>query len=79
MSRFTFEDIDKLTRNRYEAVLIAAQRARQINSMRLAQLERMAEEDITIDGRKVTTIAIQDLAAGRIKYKKVAIAPIIEE
>ncbi|PKK84879.1 MAG: DNA-directed RNA polymerase subunit omega [candidate division Zixibacteria bacterium HGW-Zixibacteria-1] len=79
MPKFTFEDIDKLTRNRYEAVLIAAQRARQINSMRLAQLERMAEEDITIDGRKVTTIAIQDLAAGRIKYKKVAIPPIIEE
>jgi len=69
MSKFTFEDVDKLTRNRYEAVLVAAQRARRINSMRLAQLERMAEEDVTIDGRKVTSIAIQDLASGKVKFK----------
>ena len=69
-TKFTFEDIDKLTRNRYEAVLIAAQRARQINSMRLAQLERMAEEDVTIDGRKVTSIAISDVASGKAKYKR---------
>ncbi|MEW5923231.1 MAG: DNA-directed RNA polymerase subunit omega [Candidatus Zixiibacteriota bacterium] len=79
MSKFTFEDVDKVTRNRYEAVLIAAQRARHINSMRLAQLERMAEEDITIDGRKVTSIAIQDLAAGKVKYKKMQTPPVVEE
>ncbi|HDL03393.1 MAG TPA: DNA-directed RNA polymerase subunit omega [candidate division Zixibacteria bacterium] len=69
-TKFTFEDIDKLTRNRYEAVLITAQRARQINSMRLAQLERMAEEDVIIDGRKVTSIAISDIASGKAKFRK---------
>ena len=37
MPKFSFEEIDKVTRNRYEAVLIASQRARQINSLRLAQ------------------------------------------
>lgn len=80
MSKFTFEDVDKVTRNRYEAVLIAAQRARQINSMRLAQLERMAEEDVTIDGRKVTSIAIQDLASGKVKVKKSPTPPpVVEE
>jgi len=71
MSKYTFEEIDKLTRNRYEAVLIAAQRARQINSMRLAQLERMAEEDVTIDGRKVTSIAVQDLSSGKVNFKRI--------
>lgn len=72
MTKVSFEDVDKLTRNRYEAVLIAAQRARQINSMRLAQLERMAEEDVTIDGRKVTSIALNDLSEGRIKFRRTA-------
>jgi len=70
MSKASFEDIDKISRNRYEAVLIAAQRARQINSMRLAQLERMGEEEVSIDGRKVTSIALHDLAAGKIKFKR---------
>ncbi len=70
MVRTSFEELDKVTRNRYEAVLIASQRARHINSMRLAQLERMAEEDISIDGRKVTSLALADLAAGKVKLRK---------
>jgi len=70
MVRTSFEELDKVTRNRYEAVLIASQRARQINSMRLAQLERMAEEDIMIDGRKVTSMALADLAAGKVKTRR---------
>ena len=71
MARINFEEVDKLTRNRYEAVLIAAQRARQINSLRLALLERMAEENVDIDGRKVTSIAMQDLSNGKVKFKHV--------
>jgi len=63
------EEVDKVTRNRYEAVLIAAQRARHINSLRLAMLERMAEEDVNIDTRKVTSLALRDLIEGRIKVK----------
>ena len=70
MTRISFEEVDKIATNRYEAVLIAAQRARQINSMRLAQLERMAEDDVTIDGRKVTTIALQDMATGKVKFRR---------
>ncbi len=70
MPKFSFEEIDKVTRNRYEAVLIASQRARQINSLRLAQLERMAEEDVTIDGRKVTSLALMDVMEGKVKFRR---------
>ena len=70
MNKMSFEEIDKLTRNRYEAVLITAQRARQINSLRLALLERMAEENVSIDGRKVTSIALQDLSTQKTKFRR---------
>ncbi len=63
-------EVDKITRNRYEAVLIAAQRARRINSHRLAQLERMVEEEVNIDARKVTSIALQELSEGLVKFKR---------
>ena len=70
MTRVNFNEVDKLTLNRYEAVLIAAQRARQINTKRLQLLERMAEEEIDIDGRKVTSRAMQDLADGNVKFTR---------
>jgi DNA-directed RNA polymerase omega subunit len=70
MVKTAFDELDKITINRYEAVLLAAQRARQINSLRLAQLERMAEENVTIDGRKVTTLALQDLSTGKAKFRR---------
>ena len=70
MTKIALEELDKLTTNRYEAVLIVAQRARQVNAMRLAQLERMAEEDVTIDARKVTSIALQDVATGKAKFRR---------
>ncbi len=65
------EEIDKITRNRYEAVLIAAKRARQINAHRQAQLERMVEEEVNIDSRKVTSIALQNLSEGDVKFKRI--------
>lgn len=70
MSRVNFDDVDKITLNRYEAVLIAAQRARQINTKRLHLLERMLEEDVSIDGRKVTSRAMQDLSEGKVKFER---------
>ncbi len=66
----SFEELDKLTENRYEAVLLAAQRARQINAFRLAQLERLGENAEVIDGRKVTTVALQDLMSGKVKFRR---------
>ena len=70
MAATWLDEVDKITQNRYEAVLIAAQRARQINSLRLAQLERMVEEEVSIDGRKVTSIALRDLSDGTVKFKR---------
>lgn len=68
--RISMEEVDKVTRNRYEAVLIAAARSRQINSLRLAMLERMAEEDVSIDARKVTTIALRDMIDGNVQIHR---------
>ncbi len=70
MGNSWLDEVNKVTKNRYEAVLIAAQRARQINSMRQAQLERMAEEEINIDSRKVTSIALKELSEGKIKIRR---------
>ncbi|MCP4567430.1 MAG: DNA-directed RNA polymerase subunit omega [FCB group bacterium] len=61
---------DDMTPNRYTAVLVAAQRARQINAIRLAKLEMLTAENaekIDIDGRKVTFIALQDCVEGKVK------------
>jgi DNA-directed RNA polymerase omega subunit len=66
------DEIDDIAKNRYEAVLMASQRARQLNSIRLAKLEMLTKENvdkIDIDGRKVTAIALQDCIEGRVRYK----------
>jgi len=57
--------------NRYEAVLVAAKLARRINSLRLAAKEQLvAEELMTIDQRKVTTVALNELKEGKVKYER---------
>ena len=63
------KNLDKVTKNPYEAVLVASRRARQLNTNRLAQMEMMTEdsEDV-IDYRKVTTQAIEDMLRQRIKF-----------
>jgi DNA-directed RNA polymerase omega subunit len=64
--------MDELTKNRYEAVLVASQRARQLNAIRLAKLEMLSKEDaekIEIDGRKVTAMALRDCLEGKVTYK----------
>lgn len=66
------DELEELTPNRYEAVLIASQRARQLNSVRLAKLEMLTKENadkIEIDGRKVTAIALRDCIEGKVKFK----------
>ena len=62
----------ELTRNRYEAVIITSQRARQLNAIRLAKLEMLSQENvdkIDIDGRKVTASALLDCIEGKVQYK----------
>lgn len=57
--------------NRYEAVLVAAKLARKINTLRLAAKEQLAPEELTdIDLRKVTTVALEELGSGKVKYDR---------
>ena len=65
------EQVDKITRNRYEAVIIAAQHARHLNSKRLEQVAKLEEGvKVDIDGRKITGIALQDLIDGKVKFNR---------
>ncbi|MDX9857378.1 MAG: DNA-directed RNA polymerase subunit omega [candidate division Zixibacteria bacterium] len=65
------ELIDKITKNRYEAVIIAAQHARHLNSRRLEKVAMLEENaGVEIDGRKITGIALQDLVDGKVKYHR---------
>ena len=73
MGYIPLDMIDELTENRYEAVLIAAQRARQLNAIRLAKLEMLTSENaesIEIDSRKVTFIALKDCINGKVKFTR---------
>ena len=57
--------------NRYEAVIVAAKLARKINGLRLAAKEQLAPEELTdIDLRKVTTVALDELNSGKVKYDR---------
>ena len=63
--------LENLTANRYESVLIASQRARQLNAIRLAKLEMLSAENaekIEIDGRKVTYVALSDCLEGKVRF-----------
>ncbi len=69
MGFLPLDDFEEDVRNRYEMVLIAAQRARQLNNIRLAKLEILNAENadrIDIDGRKVTAIALRDCLEGKV-------------
>lgn len=62
-------NLDDITLNHYEAVLVAAKRARLVNVKRLQQLEMMNEDsEYNIDYRKVTTVALEDLLTNKIKF-----------
>ncbi|MCK5124997.1 MAG: DNA-directed RNA polymerase subunit omega [candidate division Zixibacteria bacterium] len=63
---------DEMTENRYQAVIVASRRARQLNQIRLAKLEMLSKENadrIEIDGRKVTFRSLQECVEGKIEIK----------
>jgi DNA-directed RNA polymerase omega subunit len=72
MQPVNVEKVDKVTRNRYEAVIVAAQHARHLNSLRLAKLKRLNEEDTgsDIESRKITMVALRNLVEGRVKFER---------
>ncbi len=68
---WTLENVTRNAQNVYEAVIIAAKKARQLNEERLAKLELMPEDDsIVIDTRKVTEVALKELSEGKIQVKR---------
>lgn len=65
------DKLDDITLNHYVAVLAAAKRARQINAKRLAMLEKLTENSkVEIDYRKVTSIALEDMLTGKVKFEQ---------
>ncbi|MFH1372735.1 MAG: DNA-directed RNA polymerase subunit omega [bacterium] len=71
MNKLSFEELEKLELNRYEAVIVAAQYARHLNAQRLRQLEMMEENpEVDIDSRKITMVALKDLLEGRVKFTR---------
>ena len=71
MDYLPLENVSKFTRNRYEAVIVTSQHARHLNLLRLAQLQRMLEEEgPEPSGTKVTTLALKDLLKGEIVFHR---------
>ena len=69
MTKIEVEGLDKVTRNRYEAVIIAAQHARHLNAVRLRKLEQMeVEPEIDIESRKITMVALKNLIEGKVNF-----------
>jgi DNA-directed RNA polymerase subunit K/omega len=61
--------IEQVTKNKYEAVIVAAKLARRINNKRVAADEQMGPDDVAPTYKlKVTTEAIIELAKGDVKY-----------
>jgi DNA-directed RNA polymerase omega subunit len=61
--------VEQATKNKYEAVIVAAKLARRINNKRVAEEEQLGPDDaIPTHKFKVTTEAIMELAEGKVKY-----------
>jgi DNA-directed RNA polymerase omega subunit len=63
--------LDQRVKSRYEAVLVAAARARQINAENLAAEERGDEETPRLRKAKVTSRALHELLDGQIEFERV--------
>lgn len=71
MTKIRVEDLTKIKLNRYEAVIVAAQHARGLNTRRLRALEMLEENPtVDIDARKITMVALKDLLEGRVKFTR---------
>jgi len=71
MKVVSIEDLSKLGLNRYEAIIVAAQHARHLNTERLDKLERLEEDpSIDLDPRKITMVALKDVLDAKVKYTR---------
>jgi len=71
MHHLSMEALDKLTQNRYEAVIVAAQHARYLNTQRLKKLEQLEmDAEVDIEARKITMVALKELIEGKVNFKR---------
>lgn len=64
----SLKPLDDQAKNRYEAVLIAAARARQLNSKKIALEERGLEDEVSeLKRLKMTTYALDEVLDGKIQ------------
>jgi len=64
----SLKPLDDQAKNRYEAVLIAAARARQLNSKKVALEERGLEDEVAeLKRLKMTTFALDEVLDGKIQ------------
>lgn len=71
MQPLNIEDVDRVTRNRYEAVIIAAQHARNLNARRLHALKALQEGATTdLETRKITAVSLRDLIDSKVNYER---------
>lgn len=72
MAYHAIDDLDKVTRNRYEAVLVVSKHARHLNTRRLARLARLGDEiaEVDIEARKMTAVALRDVMEGKVKFER---------
>jgi len=67
----SLEGLTAHAKNRYEAVLIAAARARQLNSKKLALEERGLEDEASdLKRLKMTSFALDELMDGKIDVRR---------
>ena len=71
MARITVEDCLKVVDNRFELVLMATRRAR--------QLENGVESTIASENDKPTVVALREIAAGLVEAEFVAQEDLVEE
>lgn len=71
MPLFSIEGLKQLDLNTYEAVIVASQYARRLNTRRLEQLERMGEDpSVDLETRKITAVALKDVLDGKVKFNR---------
>lgn len=71
MHSLPVDEVVALGLNRYEAVIVASQHARNLNNKRLRSLEKMEENPaVEIEVRKITMVALKDLLEGRVKFTR---------
>jgi len=71
MAYHPIDNLDNVTQNHYEAVIVASKHARHLNARRLAKLARLGEEitEVDIEARKMTAVALRDVMEGKVNFE----------